>query len=529
MTDQTDVLRDPLVELPAAQSDPTRGSPPAPASGAVSPSSSAVSSLNPWWRIGDFGVLGLWVVAVSFTIRYHEKWADEAQAWLIARDLDLRTIWFHELRYEGSPGLWHTILWVAQHVFHARYDAIGYIGMAGASAGVALLIFRAPFPRMVRWPLAFTYFMVYQYAVIARPYTLLPLLAFAAAMLFKDIKHPERMTLVLVLLANLSLHGTVLAVCFGLAYLIESLPWCKLDAHVRKNYVICLVVMALTFLFIFVILKPTPDIEEFYLRKELAQLPAAERAQFPTALQKLTTVVCGAFLDYLAPSVLFVVLTGIWCFLRRRFLTFVLPVGAMIALYAVVHGAAHHHGTAFVAAVAALWIAWPTTEEQRAFKVLERWATHGMTALLLCLCAVNIWDAAVVTKREYLYPYSGAEDAAKYLKSVRADRGPIFGFLYGMVGVQAYFDHNILANIPTAYFHHGLPLNGANLNVDELNRVNPEYVVTYSQDPEVVIQIGIPYLTAQGYEVVHFSDGYYLYKHAVLEREVYFILRRTRR
>lgn len=135
----------------------------------------------------------------------------------------------------------------------------------------------------------------------------------------------------------------------------------------------------------------------------------------------------------------------------------------------------------------------------------------------------------MVIRREYLYPYSGAEDAAKYLKSVGADRGPIFGFLYGVVGVQAYFDHNILANIPTAYFHHGLPLDGTSLDVDELNRVNPEYVIAYSQVPELMLQTGIPQLTVQGYKIVHFSDGYYLYKRAVFEREVYFILRRDRR
>ena len=99
-----------------------------------------------WWRIADFGVFAAWIGVVAFTLRYHEKWADEAQAWLIARDLDLKTIWFHELRYEGSPGLWHTILWMAQHVFHARYDALRYIAMAGATAGVALLIFQCAVP-----------------------------------------------------------------------------------------------------------------------------------------------------------------------------------------------------------------------------------------------------------------------------------------------------------------------------------------------------------------------------------------------
>src|SRR5579862_3063718 len=226
-----------------------------------------------WWRIADFGVFATWIGIVAFTLRYHEKWADEAQAWLIARDLDLKTIWFHELRYEGSPGLWHTILWLAQHVFHARYDALGYIGMADATAGVALLIFKAPFPRYIRWPLAFTYFMVYQYAVIARPYTLMPLLAFAAALLFKDLEHPERMTVVLVLLANLSLHGTILAGCFGLAYLIDAYKaWSTLDAQVRKRCWICIAVMAATFVFIAIILKPTPDVAEFAKNSDLRQV-----------------------------------------------------------------------------------------------------------------------------------------------------------------------------------------------------------------------------------------------------------------
>jgi len=60
-----------------------------------------------WCRIADFGVLGIWLATVISTLRYHEKWADEAQAWMLVRELDLKTLWFHELRYEGSPGLWH--------------------------------------------------------------------------------------------------------------------------------------------------------------------------------------------------------------------------------------------------------------------------------------------------------------------------------------------------------------------------------------------------------------------------------------
>lgn len=287
---------------------------------AFSPSpafSPVVSSLSSWWRIGDFGVFGLWIAIVGITLAHHEKWMDEAQAWLFARDLDLHTLWFHELRYEGSPGLWHTILWVAQHLFHAGYGAIGPIGMLCATAGVALLIFKAPFPRIVRWPLAFTYFIIYQYAVIARQYTLLPLFAFAAAILFKDRAHPGRMTLALVLLANVSFHGTILAGCLGLAYLIEAIrSWRKLEGPVRNRYLICTGVMVITFVFLFIVLKPAPDSLEMAAKGGWLRLPTEvnQSGQSITPYTRFTAVISGAFLDYLVPSVIFLFFGGCMVF-----------------------------------------------------------------------------------------------------------------------------------------------------------------------------------------------------------------------
>jgi hypothetical protein len=69
-------------------------------------------------------VFGLWLALVGLIHGHHEPWAGESQAWLIARDLDLKKIWFYELRYEGTPGLWHTILWIAQHWFQAPSSTI---------------------------------------------------------------------------------------------------------------------------------------------------------------------------------------------------------------------------------------------------------------------------------------------------------------------------------------------------------------------------------------------------------------------
>ncbi len=478
-----------------------------------------------WWRLGDGAVLALYSGIVLWTLQYHEKWADEAQAWLIARDLDLKTIWFHELRYEGSPGLWHTILWIAQHVFHLGYGALGYIGVLFAIAGAAVLIFVAPFPRYIRWPLAFTYVIVYQYAVIARPYTLLPLLCFTAAYFFPDVQRPGRITVVLSLLALLTLHGLLIAACLGLAYLLDAREqWDELSNRVKRGYYVSVVGLSCVFAFVVAILRPTPDVEEFALKGQLAASPVP--IHLPSFQQKLTAVITGSFMDWIVPSVLFLLIAGAWCIVRRKWASFLLPVSGLIVFYCMVHGYAHHHGTVFVSAVTGLWIAWPSQAELNSFNG-RKWVEFRTVQVgILCLCAVNMVDAYGVIRNEYLYPYNGGKDAAEYLRSVGADRTTMFGLLYGIVGVQAYFDRNIFSNCPTTYFHHGVPLHATTLNPDDLMRYQPEYIVSYSNDPEIFLRYGAGQLNSFGYEQVHFSDGYYLYKRGVYQREVYFIFKR---
>jgi hypothetical protein len=206
---------------------------------------SSEPSLNPWWRIGDVCVLGLWTVIIAFTINHHEKWADESQAWLIARDLDLRTIWFHELRYEGSPGLWHTILWVTQHIFHASYGALSYLGAFFAFAGIVALLFISPFPRPIRWLMAFGYYFVYQYAVVARSYVLFPLCCFLVARQFRDIERPHLFALALAPLASLTTHGSLMALALAFAYAIRfQEQWSQHNKETRRRFAISVAAIA---------------------------------------------------------------------------------------------------------------------------------------------------------------------------------------------------------------------------------------------------------------------------------------------
>ena len=60
-----------------------------------------------------FAVFVLSLLYVGFR---HEAWFDEAQAWLIARDDTPWRILSQTARYEGTPPLWHLLLWAPAHL-----------------------------------------------------------------------------------------------------------------------------------------------------------------------------------------------------------------------------------------------------------------------------------------------------------------------------------------------------------------------------------------------------------------------------
>lgn len=465
----------------------------------------------------------LWLSIAGFVLSHHEKWGDEAQTWLIARDLSLPRIWFYELRYEGTPGLWHTILWIAQHIFHMPYAGIGPLGLCFAAAGAAFILWKAPFPRPVRYLLLFSYFILYQYAVIARSYTLLPLLLFAAASFFHDREHPERITILLVLLSQLSVHGSLIADAIAIFYAIDVLRnWSSLSERARRCFLICAAILVADNLFLYVILKPTPDVAEFVVKKA-PQLYGRYEAP---PLTKLMSILSGAFLDYLVPSSIFLAILGAWFYTRRRLLLFLLPLALIVGLYVKVHGMAQHHGTAFVAVVASLWIAWPSATEQHKFDLFQRRCLRGVSLLLVLWFGINVWDTVGAIRLEQKAPYSGARDAANYLRPLVAQGKSIYGYSFYMNAIQAYYDRNIFANQPSTFFHEGIPFRGGRLEVNELQAADPDYAVVISGNPGTELPTFESVFASAGYTLVHVSPGWSIYKQSRYDGQFYLIFGR---
>ena len=187
--------------------------------GTLAPKSTMFEGLLSRWRGLPEGLtLVAYAALLAYAIPRHEPWADEAQSWQLARSVPVPRLFSHYLREEGSPGLWHLLLAVLAKL-HVSYAGLHWFSGLVALLGVSLLIFLAPFPRSIRLTLPFTFFLAFQYAVVARSYVLTPILLFGLAIVWR--RSPILVALLLGLLGNVALHVLAISVGFAIVYVIE--------------------------------------------------------------------------------------------------------------------------------------------------------------------------------------------------------------------------------------------------------------------------------------------------------------------
>lgn len=384
--------------------------------------------------------LAAYCTVILVGVSHHEPWADEAQAWVLSRDLSYRYLLFHQLAYEGHPPLWPTILWVATHWLHLPYQSIGWIGGLCAIAGCWFFCRYSPFPLFVRVLFPFTYFMAFQYAIVARPYVLLPLCAFAAAYSFADAeRHPWRFVAPVCALALLCANGVMIALGLVISrawYAFRA--WGQTPPQARKKMIAALVVFGIVLALVARVNWPPAD-------RSFARLdrPASEGNFGLAALPRYISV---AYFGSLVPSAAFLAVVGAWCACRRRLLPFVLPTTFILAFFFRVYVHVWHTGALAVAAIVALWIAWPSPAKwsPKLERALNALVLVGLTGLF----AVHIYWTARTLAMDYSRPYSGSLDAANFLRAVGANASSTCGFNFHSVAVQPYFQESVFKNWP---------------------------------------------------------------------------------
>ena len=394
-------------------------------------------------RWPEWGTLFFYAALVAFAIPYHEPWVDEAQAWQLARNLPLTSLFKTYIRYEGSPGLWHFLLWMMIRI-HISYAGLHWICGAIATAAVWHLLFRSPFPRYLKLSLPFTYFLLFQYAIVARNYVLVPLLLFLAAIAWR--KSPFRLALALGLLANVSLHAAVISGGLAVIYTIEQIRNRRGKPFKdRRKFLLCASLLFAFYAFAIWTAWPPRDLILSSVRGQssLYLLRAAYSLLLPT---------CQPWIV----SIPFWTALVLWFHARHR-LYCLLPVLFFAIFSGEVSVAWWHAGLLIPRLICLLWSTW--TAPGTVARELE---VAGRTVLVVMIVTQILWSGYALFYDHY-YPYSPDLAAAKFLSPfVGEDASIAVTYIsgaadkrvraYPAVGILPYFDHNIFANTPYPFW-----------------------------------------------------------------------------
>lgn len=397
------------------------------AAGRLSPSAS---------RWPEWTALGAYTALLIFLIRHHEPWADEAQAWLLARDLSVWQLVHTYLRYEGQPALWHLMLWLLIRV-HVTYAGMHWICGVVGLCGTWLLLVYSPFPRWLKLSLPFSFLLAYQYVVVARSYVLMPILLYGVAIVWR--RNPIVLALLLGLMANTAAHGAAIAAGFGVAYWIErrrDIRGGKLVPSSR-SFLLASILLLMMGVAALAAACPTPDVTV------PARLTGMNRQ-----VQEFVVLMTATWQPW--PAAIpggALVLIGLE---RRKALYLTAPLLALLLFFSAVYMNFWHAGLTVLVLITILWITWPA---------------HGQLALeeKLLRCAVAILVATHIGWTAYAAWYETAHDyspdlrTAQYLAPAIRAGVPIASSgdptsSFDLVGIQPYFSRNIFSNQPHAFW-----------------------------------------------------------------------------
>ena len=146
-------------------------------------------------------IIIVYAIITFLIMLHHEPWRDEAQAWLLAKDLSFTNI-LEFSRYEGHPMLWHIILMPFAKL-GLPYITLNIISWVLMVIAAVMIVYKSPFSKVLKISILLSSPFIYFYISISRVYSLIALLLIILAIMYK---HKEKMPctygVLILLLAN---------------------------------------------------------------------------------------------------------------------------------------------------------------------------------------------------------------------------------------------------------------------------------------------------------------------------------------
>jgi hypothetical protein len=398
----------------------------------------------------------------------HTFWRDETEAWLIARDSHSLTALLHNVRYEGHPPLWNLVLYCVT-VFTANPDWMKLPNFLFSIAAACMILSARQVPAWVRAGFVFSYFMLFEFAVVDRNYMIGIMFLVAAVTLLKDDKSGLKIPFALSLAALSSLPALMISFCLYPFHLLPVIAAAKPRTLGEAWRALGLRrILALGFflacsLCALAVIHPPADsglLLETGVKGDLLHrfkigsmavaylpIPSSVAGFWDTSI----LIQAGHHLSTLLGIALAISLPFLF---RKKFVRYFFVLSSALFLIEMAISGRYfmrHVGWLFILFILAIILdytgALPPITTDRLSK--PSWRTALLAAILIAQAGTGLFAIAVGMR----YPFSASRQVADFLREQHLDRAP-------MVSEPDFVAQSVLAYLqrPSAYYleRHGL-------------------------------------------------------------------------
>lgn len=171
------------------------------------------------------GLFLIWLLLNGSLLILHEPWRDEANVWLMARELSPFQL-FREIKYQGHPCLWYLLMMPFAKI-GLPFRIIGVVSFLVMAMAAGFFLWKGSLGRVTRGLCLFSPIFMYFYPVIARNYCLIALFLVLLAWQYpKRGEHSVWYGLLLGLLVQADTIAIPVAGLISLMWLMETLWQC---------------------------------------------------------------------------------------------------------------------------------------------------------------------------------------------------------------------------------------------------------------------------------------------------------------
>lgn len=186
------------------------------------------------------GIVILYSLLIIYGIYNHEQWEDEAQSWQMVRNLGLLDL-LRALPFEGHPPLWYLILFPFVKA-GAPYIIQNCIAGLVMILTVYILLFKTTLPTYLKIASVFSFYFLYEYAIIARSYCLVALLLVLIVAVYKDrFNRPYLFALLVVALFNTHMLAFTFAAAVGGMFAYDAYQKKRLNRKILGAFTLMII------------------------------------------------------------------------------------------------------------------------------------------------------------------------------------------------------------------------------------------------------------------------------------------------